>query len=123
MEEPWRATLAASLLRLPIPACDARRRQRAGTVQFSCVRPRNEAERSSDLLIRGLGQVVQDRPEAAVRWADVPHLSAPLSANALAWPARTPSRHRDDLPRSRSRARAGCQGILVAWRGRFLVED
>jgi hypothetical protein len=34
------------------PACDARRRQRAGTVQIPSVRPRNEAERSSDLLIR-----------------------------------------------------------------------
>ena len=34
------------------PACDARRRQRAGTVQIPSVRPWNEVERSSDLLIR-----------------------------------------------------------------------
>ena len=31
------------------PACDARRRQRAGTVQVLSVRPRNETECSSDL--------------------------------------------------------------------------
>ncbi len=45
MEEPWRARLAASLLCLPIPVCDARRRQRAGTVEVSSVRPRSETDR------------------------------------------------------------------------------
>jgi hypothetical protein len=44
MEEPWRARLAASLLRLRSPACDARQRQRAGTVQVSSVRPRSESD-------------------------------------------------------------------------------
>jgi len=39
MEESWRARLAASLLRLRIPACDARQRQRAGTVQVPRLRP------------------------------------------------------------------------------------
>jgi len=42
-EEPWRARLAASLLRLRTRACDARQRQRTGTVQASRVRPRREA--------------------------------------------------------------------------------
>jgi hypothetical protein len=42
--EPWRVRLAASLLRLRIRACDARQRQRTGTVQVSSVRPRSEAD-------------------------------------------------------------------------------
>jgi hypothetical protein len=44
VEEPWRVRLAASLLRLRIRACDARQRQRTGTVQVSSVRPRSEAD-------------------------------------------------------------------------------
>ena len=49
------------------PACDARRRQRAGTVQVSSVRPQNQAERSSDLQIRSKIPAVQTSPHLSDR--------------------------------------------------------
>jgi hypothetical protein len=72
--------MASQAGRVAAPPADPRlvmprRRQRAGTVQASSVRPRNEAEGSSDLLIRRLRQAVQDCPGAAIVWADIPGLS------------------------------------------------
>jgi hypothetical protein len=52
------------------PACDARRRQRAGTVQIPSVRPRSEAACSSDLLIRSYLYRVQYRPDQFATWHD-----------------------------------------------------
>ena len=48
MEESWRARLAASLLRLRIPACDARQRMRAGTVQVLSVCPHCQLRKLND---------------------------------------------------------------------------
>ena len=40
---------------------------------------------ASDLQIRRSRHIVQDRPLPVVRWADVPHLSAPVSRCPVAW--------------------------------------
>jgi hypothetical protein len=40
---------------------------------------------SGEHLIRRSGQVVQDHPPPVVPWADVPHLSAPVSRCPVAW--------------------------------------
>ena len=47
--------------------------------------PPDRARGGYDPLIRRSGQVVQERPLVVVRWADIPHLSAPVGRCLVAW--------------------------------------